>query len=534
LDTHRITLQRAPSSPSGEERRQTTVGLPPDLLDKARARVKVVALLMLGTAAFMLGSDIPFEGIGALTDGLDAVTAWAVILPSALLYGFARSKRFRPQTILNLGLAYEIALCMLMSLLIPYSFHYEVQGYGVGVLLSELLPSITWVTPIIIMFPLIIPSPPRRTLVVALASAATVPLGLFFWEMAGLFNVELRVYPHTFLSPAIAVAMAYFGSRVVYNIGLDVARARRRGSYQLETCLGAGGMGEVWRARHRMLARPAAIKLVKPEVLIAAGAEGQAVMLSRFEREAQTTALLRSPHTVELFDFGVADDGSLYYVMELLDGFDLDTLTKTFGPVPPDRAIHILQQVCHSLAEAHEKGLIHRDIKPANIYVCRYGRDVDYVKVLDFGMVKAPNEPGGADANLTAPNVAGGTPAFMATEQVLGSSPVDGRTDIYAMGCVAYWLLTGQLVFDGENAMQVMMHHVNTQPTPPSSRSEIAIPMALESLILQCLEKDPGRRPQSADELAVLLSECRTEPEWTQERAHHWWETHQPAPTSGA
>jgi serine/threonine-protein kinase len=242
---------------------------------------------------------------------------WVMILLSAVLYGFARSERFRPEFVLNLGLSYEIALCLLISLIIPWGVHSEALSLGVGDQLTNLLPEITWVTPIIIMIPLIIPSRPSKTLLIAIVSAATVPLGLCVHEMAGVLDVEPRAYPHTLFSPAIAVAVAYFGSRIVYGIGLDVARARRMGNYRLETRLGSGGMGEVWRARHRMLARPAAIKLVKPEVLGAASADGQAVVLRRFEREAQTTALLRSPHTIELYDFGVADDGTFYYVMEL-------------------------------------------------------------------------------------------------------------------------------------------------------------------------------------------------------------------------
>ena len=186
------------------------------------------------------------------------------------------------------------------------------------------------------------------------------------------------------ISPAFAVVLAYFGARMIYAISLDVSRARLLGAYQLESRIGAGGMGEVWRASHRMLVRPAAIKLIAPHQL---GDDAHAV-LTRFEQEAQATALLRSPHTVEVYDFGRSDDGSFYYVMELLDGVDLQELVRTHGPLPASRVVHILRQACHSLAEAHAAGLVHRDIKPANIFVCRYGSDFDFVKVLDFGLVK--------------------------------------------------------------------------------------------------------------------------------------------------
>jgi serine/threonine-protein kinase len=328
--------------------------------------------------------------------------------------------------------------------------------------------------------------------------------------------------------------MSYIAARVIYRLGTDVTRARELGSYRLAELLGKGGMGEVWRAHHRMLARPAAIKLLRPEVLVADGGEGLPVVLRRFEREAQATALLRSPHTIHLYDFGVADDGSFYYVMELLEGFDLETLVRRFGPLPPPRTVHLLAQVCESLAEAHAEGLIHRDIKPANVYVCRYGLETDFVKVLDFGLVKPQQQRAEVEAlRLTAGDIMGGTPAYMAPEQVLGDRPVDARTDIYAVGCLGYWLLTGQLVFEGETAMQLAMHHLQTPAVPPSARSELAVPRALDRLMLACLAKDPAHRPESAVALGDRLRECRGEDEWTRADAQRWWDTHAPRPARG-
>jgi serine/threonine protein kinase len=322
--------------------------------------------------------------------------------------------------------------------------------------------------------------------------------------------------------------MAYTGSRVVYRLGAAVSKAREMGSYRLVEQLGQGGMGEVWRAQHRMLARPAAIKLIRPEMLGLKGPDGGELLQRRFEREAQATALMRSSHTMELYDFGVAEDGTFYYVMELLDGFDLDRLVERFGPVPAERAVHFLRQMCSSLAEAHEAGLIHRDVKPANVYACRYGREVDFIKVLDFGLVKQDRSTTDGSHKLTAGDVAGGTPAFMSPEQALGDDQVDARSDLYAVGCVAYWLLTGTLVFKGQSPMETIVMHVNREPDPPSRRTELPIPAELEAIVLSCLAKDPGARPQSADELAARLSAVPVEREWTTARAREWWDQNRP------
>ena len=243
-----------------------------------------------------------------------------------------------------------------------------------------------------------------------------------------------------------------------------------------------------------------------------------------FEREARATAALRSPHTIAVYDYGVADDGTFHYVMELLEGFSLQDVVERFGPVPPERAVRMLRQACHSLAEAHAAGLVHRDVKPANLFVCRLGLDVDFVKVLDFGLVRmhgalAPGaEAVNADGGFT------GTPGFMPPEVALAPPVVDGRADLYALGCVAYWLLTGQRVFEGERAMHMVIDHVRKAPVPPSQRAGQPIPEALERIILRCLEKDPARRPASAGELSRELQALEIEGRWTEERAREWWQ----------
>ncbi|MCL7979246.1 MAG: serine/threonine protein kinase, partial [marine benthic group bacterium] len=306
-------------------------------------------------------------------------------------------------------------------------------------------------------------------------------------------------------------------------------RARRLGSYRLTKKLGAGGMGEVWKGEHRLLARPAAIKLVRPDALGTVQEDQRQIVLKRFEREAQATAALNSPHTVDLYDFGISEDGTFYAVIELLQGCDLDSLVRKFGPIPPERVVHFLRQVCDSLAEAHESGLIHRDIKPANLFTCRFGRSTDWIKVLDFGMVKL--DAGSKDPQLTGESVAAGTPAFMPPEQATGEQ-VDARSDLYSLGCVAYWLLTGTPVFTGRTPMETVVHHVRTVPEAPSSRTEIKVPAELDRLILDCLAKAPADRPASADELEIRLSAVPLDREWDATRAREWWNLHLPEGTT--
>ena len=301
------------------------------------------------------------------------------------------------------------------------------------------------------------------------------------------------------------------------------------GSYRLISQLGSGGMGEVWLAKHRLLARPAAVKLIRQETPQGAAREQ---LVRRFQREAQVTARLRSPHTVQLYDFGVNDTGAFYYVMELLQGLDLQHIVSRFGPQVPERVIMLLRQACRSLAEAHEHGLVHRDIKPANLFVGRLGTEYDYLKVLDFGIVKEQRDSGGPGASgatlLTSPNLVQGTPAFMAPEIVFAEDSIDGRTDLYSLACAAYWALTGQLVFQANTPAQMLLHHAQTQPALPSAVSELPVPRDLEALLMQCLEKDPAKRPSSALELEARLARIRCPDVWTQDRAREWWNAHAP------
>jgi DNA-binding NtrC family response regulator len=297
----------------------------------------------------------------------------------------------------------------------------------------------------------------------------------------------------------------------------------RVGSYSLIERLGAGGMGEVWLARHQLLARPAAVKIVR-EAALGGGEEGH-IRRQRFAREAQATSELQSPHTVQLYDFGITEAGGFYYVMERLRGMDLKRMVERHGPLSPERVVFLLKQVCLSLSEAHALGLVHRDIKPANLFACRLGSEYDFVKVVDFGVVSrhAPEMA----THITTAGMILGTPAFLAPELVT-SHGFDGRADIYALGCVAFWLLTGRPPFEADDAMSILMHHARTPAAAPSIVSEEPIPPQMDALVLECLEKEPSRRPANADLLWDRLDRVPVASDWNQRRARTWWEMHEP------
>lgn len=345
---------------------------------------------------------------------------------------------------------------------------------------------------------------------------------------AGAVEMANRLAGNLAVPTLICAGIAVYCAHRVFKMAESISEARRLGSYQLTEKLGTGGMGEVWKAEHEMLVRPAAIKLIRKEVMGERDGGLYQTLVARFEREVQATAALTSPHTVQIYDFGITD-GSFYYVMELLEGSDLKTLVERFGPVPASRAASFLRQACDSLYDAHESGMIHRDIKPANLFVCRRGRTYDFIKVLDFGLVKDTGMRSKESAELTMQGLVSGTPAFMAPEMATGASAIDARADIYALGCVGYWLLTGELVFPAPTPLAMLLQHARERPTPPSERIELDIPPAFDQLILQCLEKNPQDRPASARELARRLADVERECEaWTHERAERWWRAHLP------
>ena len=386
---------------------------------------------------------------------------------------------------------------------------------------------ISWITIMVLVYAIIAPAPPRKMLPVSLIAATMDPLGVWIAHLRGLPVPSIVPTFLMFLPNYVCAALAILPYQVLKKLGRQIRSAQQMGSYRLVELLGRGGMGEVWRAHHRLLARHAAIKLVRPEMLGAGTDADTRTVMRRFEREAQATAVLSSPHSIHLFDFGITEDGMFYYVMELLTGRDMESLVREFGPVPADRALYLLRQVSHSLADAHARDLVHRDIKPANVYVCRMGLEYDFVKVLDFGLVKQRHHDG-RETTMSAEHGTAGTPAYMAPEVILGEGEVDRRADVYSLGCLAYFLLTGHLVFEGETAMKIIVQQVHGSPVPPSERTEIPIPAELERIVMACLKKDPDKRPQDALAVFDMACACSTCNVWTNQAARSWWEQHLP------
>ena len=432
------------------------------------------------------------------------------------VFFIARSKQLQASQKLDVGLVYEVVLA-------------AIGGIGFQIMIDA-----TWLPKhgvsetciMILLFPVIVPNVAWKTFVASFLAASMDPLGLLLAGEIGENGLTVLNLIEAYYWNYICVFLALIPARILYNMGRDVNRARDLGSYNLGAPLGKGGMGEVYRASHRMLAREAAVKLIRPETL--GDPETAKRAIGRFQREAKATANLHSPHTINLYDFGVTDDVAFYYVMELLDGFDCDTFVRRFGPQSPERTIHLLRQACRSLWDAHRSGLIHRDIKPANIYVCHYGHDYDYVKVLDFGLVKESGGLADGEAPLTLANTLTGTPAFMAPEMLLDKSDVDGRADLYALGCVGYWLLTGEMVFERDTPMKMLAAHLQEEPLPPSKRTEFDLPAGLDRIILSCLAKKREERPESAAAMEAMLAECGTTASWSAENAKNWWVKNSP------
>jgi len=314
---------------------------------------------------------------------------------------------------------------------------------------------------------------------------------------------------------ALGAAASLYGTHIINTLRVEAFQARQMGQYYLKERLGAGGMGEVYLAEHRLLKRPCAIKLIRP------GSQVDPAAIARFEREVRTTAKLSHWNTVNIFDYGHTDDGTFYYVMEYLRGMSLAELVRKHGPLPPARAIHLLRQTCRALQEAHAAGLVHRYIKPANLFAARLGGMHDVAKLLDFGLVR--HKANGENPEQSQAGTISGSPLYMAPEQALAPDDPDPRSDIYSLGATAYYLLTGKAPFDRKTIVEVMIAH-SRDPVPPPSQIRHEIPSDLEQVVLKCLAKKPDDRFPDALSLEQALAGCQDADRWSDADAARWWE----------
>jgi hypothetical protein len=359
----------------------------------------------------------------------------------------------------------------------------------------------------------LVPSTPRRTL--ATTAGACVPTLSGAWlllESAGPLQTPQMAL--TVLWHMGAVLLATVTSSVIYGLRKEVSLAQRLGQYTLLHKIGEGAMGEVYLARHALLRRPTAVKLL-------VGGRHDMAQVERFEREVQQTSLLTHPNTISIYDYGHTPDGIFYYAMEYLDGLTLEELLEHDGPQPPGRVAWLLAAIADALSEAHGVGLIHRDVKPANVFVCERGGHSDVVKVVDFGLVKVLAS---GDQTVTATNLLIGTPLYMSPESIERPAAIDARSDLYALGCVAYHLLTGTPPFTGRNVIEVCAAHLHSAPLPPSERLCKPLPPELEALVLRCMAKDPAERPASAAALRERLSALDVMKSWSERDAVEWWQ----------
>ena len=394
-------------------------GLPQSLLRRASQRLQIicVVLFVILTFSWLGGNWVEGELASEFANPLQFGPGVAMMGAAVLVFGLVRSSKLSPSAVIAVGLTFQVVI----SFCVPISQYYGAFAGLDAARLTNDLVGLSSVAIWMLFFAVVFPARPRHALIALTLSGSAVPITIAllirFGDMPALTTgrfVSVFVIPYV-----IVIVTSYIAARIIYGLGRDILRAEDLGSYHLKELIGRGGMGEVWRASHNMLARPAAIKLIRGDTL---GSEpgGADTALNRFEREAQATASLQSPHTVELYDFGVSEDGSFYYVMELLEGIDLESLVERFGPLPSERVVHILLQACRSLGEAHRRGLIHRDLKPANLYLCQRAFEPDFLKVLDFGLVRRSALASEPEEPVTKTGLLAGTPGYMAPEMAMG------------------------------------------------------------------------------------------------------------------
>jgi tRNA A-37 threonylcarbamoyl transferase component Bud32 len=511
-----VTVHPPVRDPGAEVR----LGLIEVLATTAHARLR--ALAVIGLVVFGAGAVI-----AQVLPALLGRPAWERLVMGGLcaflsvvsagVWRFAARARPIASTSITVGLAYVAVAALAMA----------VAEVAIGPTVSASYDGIPGMCIWIVLFPLVIPCLPSQALVTALGCAATLPAAYLVAVACGRPPSDPQVLLRWFSPGFFCAGVAFAAAWVFARLAGDLARARREvrdlGAYQLEERLASGGMGEVWRARHRLLPRSAAVKFIRPSGDLRPDRAATSELASRFEREARAIALLRSPHTVQLYDFGINPDGALFYAMELLDGIDLESLVARHGPLPEARAAAIIAQACLSLAEAHGNGLVHRDVKPGNLMLCRLGEDLEVVKVLDFGLVGTAQQAVPVAAGPGTQTGFAGTPGYIAPELIFGSAPADARSDLYGLGATLYWLLTGSTVFPAAGGGEDLVAHSMDRPRPPGERGGRVFHPDLEALVLECLAKRPEQRPASALVVRERLRAIVFGEAWDDARIRTWW-----------
>ena len=491
--------------------------LPPAVVEVAAERtgyVAVGAAILLPVIQLLHAATRPSAGV--IFNDLNRLVLVGTVLASIGLFAVRHFRTAPASTVLRLGMALQVGVAFALSLVETTS-----DGTAQVTALGHSAVGL-W----IVVVGALVPNRPSWTLATALAAATTWPLAYLLNATAGTGPGAIGPFVSWLLVNYVAAGVAYaVNPGATHGAASETPAADVIGGYRLVTRIGEGGMGEVWKAAHKMLARSAAIKIIRPDVITDIGRQAD-MAAARFRREANLIARLQSPHTVYLYDFGIANDGRFYYVMELLDGVSLQTLVQEFGRLADRRTVAILMQVCESLHEAHERGLVHRDLKPSNVMLCEVALGHDFVKVLDFGLAKSFVDA--SAMQLTMIGTATGTPGYIAPENAAGEGTLDRRADVYALGCVAYFLLTGAPVFDEPNAARLALLHVRRDPDLPSIKANRPIAPGLEKLIMQCLAKSPKDRPPTMAAVAEALASCGVG-QWTSADASRWWTEHLPA-----
>lgn len=517
-----MKVVRAPSSTSeGELLKKPGLSLPAKMLDRAVKRLCIISLIsgVSTVLIFTANSMLQPEAMHVQRHPVIRLLALALVLVSCGFFGLHRSGWFSKQTILYLGGGFQVLVAFAISL----------SECALGSSGAAPVIGVSTTTLWLVMCGVLIPNTPLANAVAGFFTVLSWPAAyltamyMFQYDFIGWNRVLMWMIPL-----CMCLIWTNLLNRNMYSMQVQSFNAEELGSYKLERIIGQGGMGEVWLASHRMLARSAAVKLIRPEILTGQTMRAESVIRKRFEREARATAALRNPHTVALYDFGVTQDRMFYYVMELLEGIDLQALVEQHGPMHPGRVRNVLIQICESLEEAHRLGMVHRDVKPRNIFLSKLGWQHDFAKVLDFGLVKTSLRED--ESLMTMDGSATGTPAYMAPEVALGETQIDGRTDLYSLGCVAYFMLTGELVFSEGSQTAIALAHVQKAPVRPSERTELPIPAGLEEIVMQCLEKDADKRPRSAQDLARRLEALTDVAPFCRDMAAQWWETNLPNP----